>query len=70
MFMMAILAFSSGSFVFSLWELEEMGNADARSVSYLDEGEGRVGVLHVNGSPLNDSMSGSVKAKDNCKCFW
>lgn len=42
MFMMAILAFSSGSFVFSLWELEEMGNADARSASGLDEGEGRV----------------------------
>lgn len=42
MFMMAILVFSSGSFVLSLWEPEEMGNADARSVPYLDQGEGRV----------------------------
>lgn len=51
MFMMAILAFSSGSFVFSLWELEEMGNADARSVSYLDEGEGRVRCCTSMGLP-------------------
>lgn len=37
MFMMAIMTFSSASFVFSFWELEEMGNADARSVSCLDK---------------------------------